>query len=272
MKPIVLFAAFSLAVSAVPQGASANPKGLGPSAMEAARLKARPPANYLSHYLPDDRYKIAGGVWKFVSTDLDTYYHVPSSKNMMRQPATNVIGFANARDAEEAGYVADPTDGTANAVASANMSMGGATVQAGQNPAEQGYSREVTALLAQIQQSTRDFLTKVVAIKPPEGGAPPGFIPPELRQALNEMSGRRRTIGKRLSALRPPPRFKKFHSLLIQGLRMGNASDAAATKMLTTGDLSQLTQMQEQFTRALTLQRDIVREGTRLGINPTLLR
>ena len=269
MKPIVLFAGLLLALSAMTQGASANPKGLGPSAIEAARLKARPPANYLQHYLPDDRYKIAGGVWKFVSTDLDTYYHLPSSKNMLRQPATNVIGFSNARDAEEAGYVADPTDGTANAVAAGQMSMG--LPAPGQSAGGQGYAGQLTAILTQTQQIQREFLTKVMAIKQPQGGAQPGFVPPELRQALTEMSKQQRTLAKRLAALRPPPRYKKFHSLLTQGFRMSGASDAALNKMMA-GDISQLGQMQDQLGRALALQRDLVREGTRLGINPALLR
>ena len=85
---------------------------VGPSAKAAARLKKNPTSNWLAHYLPDDRYKIAGGVWKYVTTNLDTYYHIPSSPNMMRQPNSGVIGFSSAREAEEAGYKPDPRDGT----------------------------------------------------------------------------------------------------------------------------------------------------------------
>ncbi len=81
----------------------------GPSAKEAARLKYYPPHNYLEHYLGDDRYKIAGGVWKVVSTNLDTYYHRPDCPNMMRQPAGLVIGFSSAAEAAEGGYKPDPT-------------------------------------------------------------------------------------------------------------------------------------------------------------------
>ena len=88
----------------------------GPSAKAAARLKKNPPTAWLAHYLPDDRYKIAGNVWKYVSTNLDTYYHVPSSPNMMRQPNSGVIGFPSAQAAEEAGYKPDPSDGTLNQV------------------------------------------------------------------------------------------------------------------------------------------------------------
>lgn len=78
------------------------------SAVMAARLKKRPSSSWLAHYLPDDRYKIAGGVWKYVSTDLDTYYHRPDSPLMLRQSASGVIGFASAADAEEAGYRPGP--------------------------------------------------------------------------------------------------------------------------------------------------------------------
>lgn len=99
---LFLFAASALAVAA-----HAAPSG--PSAKMAARLKTNPTSAWLAHYLPDDRYKIAGGVWKYVSTDLDTYYHLPSSPLMMRQPAGIVIGFSSAQQAEEAGYRPDPT-------------------------------------------------------------------------------------------------------------------------------------------------------------------
>lgn len=81
----------------------------GPSAKVAARLKYYPPKNWLEHYLGDDRYKVAGGVWRVVSTDLDGYYHRPDCPNMLRQDAGQVIGFASPNDAKEAGYSADPS-------------------------------------------------------------------------------------------------------------------------------------------------------------------
>jgi hypothetical protein len=84
---------------------------VGPSARSAARLKKNPTSKWLAHYLPDDRYKIAGGVWKYVSTDLDTYYHRPDSPLMMRQSAGRVIGFSSAAEAEEAGYKPAPGTG-----------------------------------------------------------------------------------------------------------------------------------------------------------------
>lgn len=94
-----------LAVCGVACAAHAGP--VGRSAKMAARLKKHPTSSWLAHYLPDDRYKIAGGIWKYVSTDLDTYYHRPDSPNMLRQPAGTVIGFSSAAEAEEAGYRAD---------------------------------------------------------------------------------------------------------------------------------------------------------------------
>ena len=75
-----------------------------PSARAAARFKHHPPAGWIRHYLPDDRYKIKGGSWKYVSTELDTYYHRPDSALMLRQSPNGVIGFSSAADAEEAGY------------------------------------------------------------------------------------------------------------------------------------------------------------------------
>lgn len=110
MKPQIsalLLATFALGAVAAAQAAPA-----GPSARAAAALKKNPRTQWIAHYLPDDRYKVAGGVWKYVSTNLDTYYHTPDSPNMLRQPNTGVIGFASARAAEEAGYKPDPRDGT----------------------------------------------------------------------------------------------------------------------------------------------------------------
>ncbi|MDF2440071.1 MAG: hypothetical protein JWN98_1055 [Abditibacteriota bacterium] len=78
--------------------------GTSPSARAAARLKYRPPAGWIRHYLGDDRYKIKGGTWKVVSTELDQYYYPAWAPEMLRQPAGIVIGFSSARAAEEAGY------------------------------------------------------------------------------------------------------------------------------------------------------------------------
>lgn len=102
---IVATPAWTQETPSVPAGGGGMPSGR--SAKMAARLKYYPPNNYLKHYLGDDRYKIAGGVWKVVSTQLDTYYHRPNCPNMLRQHADIVIGFSHSKDAEEAGYRAD---------------------------------------------------------------------------------------------------------------------------------------------------------------------
>lgn len=96
-------------VGAVPHLAISAPSGsMGPSALAAAKLKKAPPPGWIRHYLPDDRYKVAGRVWKWVSTENDRYFHKPSCPHILKQPADGVIGFASADDAREAGYQSDP--------------------------------------------------------------------------------------------------------------------------------------------------------------------
>ncbi|PQV65083.1 hypothetical protein B1R32_10290 [Abditibacterium utsteinense] len=109
MKIALPLLAFSTIVAVSGFGTPAHAGPSGPSARMAARLKKYPTSRWLAHYLPDDRYKIAGGVWKYVSTDLDTYYHRPESALMMNQPAGRVIGFSSAAEAEEAGYRPGPS-------------------------------------------------------------------------------------------------------------------------------------------------------------------
>lgn len=79
-----------------------------PSVRAAARLKNHPPKNWIRHYLGEDRYKIAGGVWKVVSTETDRYYYPPWAPEMLRQAPGIVIGFASIAEAEEAGYLPSP--------------------------------------------------------------------------------------------------------------------------------------------------------------------
>lgn len=83
--------------------AQASPT-ISPSVIGAARYKNAPPRGWIRHYLGDDRYKIAGKVWKFVSTERDRYFYPPWAPEMLRQSANTVIGFASADDAIEAGY------------------------------------------------------------------------------------------------------------------------------------------------------------------------
>lgn len=80
----------------------------GTSAEAAAILKNHPPAGWISHYLGDDRYKIAGHVWRVVSTQRDKYFHRPNCPEMLAQPPDIVIGFPSVASALEAGYLPDP--------------------------------------------------------------------------------------------------------------------------------------------------------------------
>lgn len=139
------------ALTALPVvGAHAGP--MGPSAKMAARLKKRPTSTWLAHYLPDDRYKIAGGVWKYVSTDLDTFYHRPDSPLMLRQPAGRVIGFSSTQEAEEAGYQPGPS---VKQAAGPMDFMGGMTKAVprpgGQSPQILSAMREIQTLAQQMQ-------------------------------------------------------------------------------------------------------------------------
>ena len=136
--------ALLLAVLLAGAATSSHAAPVGPSARAAARLKKNPTSAWLAHYLPDDRYKIAGKVWKYVTTNLDTYYHVPSSANMMRQPNSGVIGFPSARAAEEAGYLPDPRDGTLQQVRG--------------NIEQQQFAREQQAAAAARNGGTRTFI------------------------------------------------------------------------------------------------------------------
>jgi len=97
-------------VSSVPETTTPEPPtATWSSAALAAWLANTPPPGWIQHYLPDDRYKIVGGIWQYVSTDVDSYYHKPGSPEMLKQPADNVIGFASRHDAEEAGYLPGPS-------------------------------------------------------------------------------------------------------------------------------------------------------------------
>jgi len=268
MKPFpILLALF--AIGSVALQAGANPRGLGPSAIEAARLKYYPPGGYLSHYLPDDRYKIAGNVWKYVSTDLDTYYHVPSSPNMMRQPAERVIGFASAADAEEAGYTADPTDGTSQkaVVAMQSPSFSGGPVE-GENARETAYLNRVIPLLTKAQSDAMAPIQRLLTTtRNSQARGQQVSTRGAMRQMFAEMLGQSRVTLRNFERIRPPTRFRRFHSLLTQMLRDSNTSAYALNRMTTTGNRGTLMSMQGQFKRMLTTQLELRQEISRLGLD-----
>lgn len=98
--------AFAVISFLAPYSAIAGP-AKGTSAEAAAILKNHPPAGWISHYLGEDRYKIAGRVWKVLSTQRDKYFHRPDCPKMLRQSANIVIGFPSVAGAVEAGYLPD---------------------------------------------------------------------------------------------------------------------------------------------------------------------
>ena len=84
----------------------------------------KPPVGYLASYLPQDRYKLTSGLWKFVSIEDDRgrypvkYYYRPDSPVFLsllgRQPRgsqpryNRVLGFDSWQNAIIAGYRPDP--------------------------------------------------------------------------------------------------------------------------------------------------------------------
>lgn len=67
-----------------------------------------PPRAWLSHYLPQDRYKIIFADWGVVTTPNDPYFYAPNAPAMMRKPPGEIIGFHTWQDAMQAGYRPDP--------------------------------------------------------------------------------------------------------------------------------------------------------------------
>lgn len=273
MKSLALLAVLALG-SAWALEAKANPRGLGPSAIEAARLKAFPPGGYLSHYLPDDRYKIAGGVWKYVSTDLDTYYHVASSPNMMRQPADRVIGFSSVREAEEAGYTADPSDGTARQVEASRpvIVVPGSSGVAitGSTGDETRYLGRVIPLLLSSTKNATAITQRFSSTMRRSGPGQNAAVPAMMRQMTSQLLRQTRSTLVGVGRVRPPVRYRRFHSLLSQSLRDTNNLVFGLSRMTTTGNLGFLMQMQPQLQRAQVNERQLLQEANRLGIGAQL--
>ncbi len=258
---IALFLVGTLATSAIwtsiaNAGPAPGPKRPGPSAVEAARLKRYPAPSYLAHYLPDDRYKIAGGVWKYVSTDLDTYYHVPSSPNMLRQPASRVIGFATARDAEEAGYVADPSDGTLGASSASSLGFSN-----GRDAAEQKYLSQVSNLLLKNDAEAKSYFPKLK-----QALGPRSVVSSVVRQMIEDALSERRGQLAQVSALRPPSRLRRLHPLIVALFRSYVTSTVNFAKVMTTNDSDVFKQMEINFDNDLQLVHQIEREAHRLHL------
>lgn len=88
-----------------------------------AQRYRKPPVGWLGYYLPQDRYKLTSGIWKYVSIEDDPgrypvrYYYRPNASTMLallsRTPRgirryNRVIGFHTWQDAMLAGYRPDP--------------------------------------------------------------------------------------------------------------------------------------------------------------------
>ncbi|HEX8235642.1 MAG TPA: hypothetical protein VF600_06765 [Abditibacteriaceae bacterium] len=88
-----------------------------------AQRYRKPPVGWLGYYLPQDRYKLTSGIWKYVSIEDDPgyypvrYYYRPSASTMLRllsrtprgiRRYNRVIGFHTWQDAMLAGYRPDP--------------------------------------------------------------------------------------------------------------------------------------------------------------------
>ena len=99
------------ACSARAQNASRGPL-ISPSMREAIRLKYNPPRGWIRHYPGEDRYKL-GSVWRVVTTPNDKFYYPPFASEMLGRSPYDVIGFASAQDAVEAGYAPAPNYGGA---------------------------------------------------------------------------------------------------------------------------------------------------------------
>ena len=241
---IALFLVGTLVVNglltSVSQAAPAPGRKLpGPSAVEAARLKNSPPPGYLSHYLPDDRYKIAGGVWKYVTTDLDTYYHIPSSPNMMRQPASAVIGFANSHDAEEAGYVADPTDGTVNR---ANPNPVGNN--SGLNSEEANYLKQVGLITGRAVKANEAAMTRFDnAMKQSGSRENITILLATLKPYAAEFSNLSHRTLTEMTRLKPPPRLQTYHRLMREGIKSTMDFSTLFYNLASTGDISQFSKV-----------------------------
>lgn len=66
------------------------------------------PRNWLAHYLKTDRYKIASGLWSYMTTRTSRFYYRPWAPAMLKADPNHVIGFRTWHDALLAGYRPDP--------------------------------------------------------------------------------------------------------------------------------------------------------------------
>jgi len=84
---------------------------------------------------------------------------------------------------------------------------------------------------------------------------------------MTQLLGQTRSTVRNFERLRPPARFRRFHSLLAQTLRDSNTAVYALNRMTVTGNFGTLMAMQGQFKRMQTTQLQLHQEISRLGLD-----
>ncbi len=147
---------------------------ISPSIIAAHRLKYYPPRGWIRHYLGDDRYKV-GSVWRVVTTPNDKFYYPPFAREMLMAPPDQIIGFASAQDAQEAGYAPASQYGDAFGMDARQM----AVADAQNNPeTSSGASSNVTTV-NRTKKSQRIVLAD---------GASSVLLPPNWQRVISTTS------------------------------------------------------------------------------------
>lgn len=245
---------------AMPQLAQAAPRG--PSAIKAAQLKKRA-SGWLAFYLPEDRYKVAGGVWKFVSTDLDTYYHRPDSPNILRQSPARIIGFSSAQEAQDAGYLPDPSDGTASGTSARLSGLGNLNTNAGRNPAEIKYLTNLSAVAEQQLSSLENLKATFVANRNSNS------IPARMTSLKQQSSQAYRDTSKLVTQLRRAPvpkRFRRFHNQLVNTFTTQKNLWGDIYNFGSSGNLQFVGQMRNRVTLLGRQYNQLATEAKKVGL------
>jgi len=179
-----------------------------------------------------------------------------------------VIGFASAADAEEAGYTADPTDGTASqaTMAPGFGSFGGGSV-AGNDAQETRYLGRVVPLLVRAQSDAKavgEHFSQ--SMQNSRGRGQGAAMVVMLRQTMAQLLGQTRATSRSFESIRPPARFRRLHSLMAQSLRDSNTAISALNRMTVTGNFGALMQMQGQLKRMQLTELQLRQEISRLGL------
>jgi hypothetical protein len=167
-----------------------------------------------------------------------------------------VIGFANAREAEEAGYVADRTDGTAQRAAPVTVPS---IVGSGSGNSGNSYVDRISQIVRSGKRQEAAWLASLKQTGDAGRGATPAVkaafarIIPVIRRAYSQMR-----------AVRPPQKYARFHTLLLLANRQSLQSATQFSRSLNRGelDLGALNVMDQ-----IQSQQALAREAQRVGIN-----